>query len=111
MPGAFDNDGILAAGDGLKRFQDLVLQLLLMRVKDIFFRIASAQGDRAHVLDMFLAVIDLTDQIRVFINGHFVIGNGFLSDRLHEGCFDLAFLKILKQSQGYRRLTGVLMDG
>ena len=30
MARAFDNDGVLAAGDGLKRFKDLVLQLLFL---------------------------------------------------------------------------------
>ena len=111
MPGALDNDGILAAGDRLKRFKDLVLQLLFLRLKDIFFRIAVAHGDGAHVLDMFLAMINLPDQIGVFINGLFFIGDGFLADGFHKGGLDLALLEILEQPQGQGRLAGVLMDG
>ena len=37
MPGALNNDGILAAGDRLKRFKDLVLQLLLFGAQGYIF--------------------------------------------------------------------------
>ncbi len=87
------------------------MQLLFLRLKNIFFRVAVADGDGAHVLDMFLAMIYLADQIGVFIDGLFFVGDGFLADRLHKGGLDLALLENLEKPQGQGRLAGILMDG
>jgi hypothetical protein len=60
---------------------------------------------------VFHAMINLTDQIGVFINGLLFVGDGFLSDGFHKGGLDLALLEVLEQPQGQGRLAGVLMDG
>ena len=59
------------------------------------------------VLNTFFGVINLTNQIRVFINGAFFVDDCFLAHGFHKSGLDLAFLKILKKTQGYRRLADI----